>query len=56
VFDWAVNGGNARARRYLQCVVGAKVDRIIGEVTEDHIALAEEPEDIATMLQLRAMH
>lgn len=55
-FDWGVNGGVGRARRYLQSVVGATIDGIVGPKTLAAIAAADESAAISRYLILRAAH
>lgn len=55
-FDWGVNGGVERARRYLQHSVGADVDGEIGPRSEAAIASCIEVQACNTYLLMRAKH
>ena len=55
-FDWAFNGGTSRAHRYLQAVVGATVDGIIGPKTLAAVLACDESQAVSEYLILRAAH
>lgn len=55
-FDWGVNGGVARAVRYLQFSVDTKVDGVLGAQSEMAIATCDEVASCAVYLEWRARH
>jgi Glycosyl hydrolase 108 len=56
VFDWGVNGGVVRARRYLQAALGVAIDGEIGPKTLAAVAACDERATVGRFLALRAVH